>query len=119
MRTITPCDLVHDADQKMNKVVRLHTTLYSDAGDHSIQSQDCNDRADPTLGTILSVDFDQNYGVQAEAQKGIEDFLCAASKYNLNKKLDVTLVGRLEKGTNRLVFIVMCIEQATPLERRV
>jgi hypothetical protein len=119
IQTIALCDLLHDTDRYMQKVVRVRVMFYSDAGDHSIYDPACNDQADQTQRAYLDADFDQSYGIQAEAQKSVDDFLCQASHYHWNKKVDMTLVGRLEKRHDRVEFIIMCIEQATPVEPKV
>jgi hypothetical protein len=116
---IALCDLLREPDRHMQKVVRMRVLFYSDAGDHSVYDPACSNQADQTQRESLSADFDQSYGIRAEARKSVDDFLCRASHYHWNKKVDMTLVGRMEIRRNRVEFIIMCIEQATPVEPKV
>ena len=116
IQTMTICDVLHDPHRYLHRVLRVRVMFYSDAGDHSVYDPACNNQTDQTQHPSLPADFDQSYGIQAEAQKSIDDFLCQASHYYWNKKVDMTVVGRLETRHDRVEFIIMCIEQATPVE---
>lgn len=116
IQTIALCDLIHDPERYMQKVVRVRVMFNSDAGNHSVYDPACNNQADQTQHAYLFVDFDQSYGILAEAQKSVDDFLCKASYYYRSKEVDMTLVGRLEIRHDRVEFIIICIEQARPIE---
>ena len=119
IQNVALCDLLHDPDSYMQKVVQVRAIFYSDAGGHSVDDPACGNQADQTQRSRLLADFDRSYGIQAEAEQSVDDFLCQASHYHWNKKVDMTLVGRLERRHDRVEFIIMCIEQARPVEPKV
>jgi len=112
--TVSLCDIVRHPDTYKGKLVRVHATFYSDAGDHSLKDLACS--TDRNLEhTGFSADFAESYGIHPDAKKTIDEFLCAASHYYWNKQIDMVAVGKLSEWHGRLWFFISCVEQAAPI----
>lgn len=112
--TVSLCDIVHSPDKYKEKLVRVHATFYSDAGDHSLYDLACSTERD-LEHTGFQTYFAESYGVHPDAKKTIDEFLCAAAHYYWNKKIDMVAVGKLSEWHGVLCFFISCIEQATPI----
>jgi hypothetical protein len=107
------CELIRRPDAYDQHVVRVEAIFLLAAGDAGLVDPACGGEGMPHS----DVWFDDSYGVGAEAQESLGKLLCQSGDYYVNKRVKMTLVGRLSvnssDGRRRLKMNVLCIEGLT------